>query len=123
MAKHNDTGKWGEDMAADMLVEQGFTILERNWRLNKLEIDIIARKDGLLVIAEVKTRAEKDADPFEAVNKRKMMNMVHAADAYVRAVNADYEVRFDLFAVNGTPGDFTIEHLPDAFYAPLRSYR
>lgn len=123
MAKHNETGKWGEDMAADMLIKQGFAILERNWHMGKLEVDIIARKDGLLVIAEVKTRAEKDADPFEAITKRKMLNMVHAADAFIQAKEVDYDVRFDLFAVSGTPDDFTIEHLPDAFYAPLRSYR
>ncbi len=123
MARHNELGKWGEQLAVDRLVDDGFAILQRNWRMGHLEIDIIARKDATVVFAEVKTRAEKDLDPLEAVDKRKIAHMVRAAEAYLKAKDWPYQVRFDLFAVNGTPDDYTLEHIPDAFYPPLRTYR
>lgn len=58
MAEHNELGKWGEDEAARFLQRKGFSILERDWRVGKRDLDIIALKeDGkLLVFVEVKTR-------------------------------------------------------------------
>ena len=56
MAEHNEMGKEGEELAAEYLVKQGYTIEARNWRYGHEEIDIIARKDDLLLIVEVKTR-------------------------------------------------------------------
>ena len=50
MARHNDTGKWGEQLAADKLIADGFTVLHRNWRMGKLEIDIIACRDNVIVL-------------------------------------------------------------------------
>ena len=123
MAKHNDLGKWGEQLAADKLIADGFAVIQRNWRLGWLEIDIIARRDEMIVFAEVKTRSERDVDPLEAVDKRKISHMVRSAEAFLRASDYPYEVRFDLFAINGTPDDYTIDHLEDAFYPPLKSYR
>ena len=59
MAKHNNTGKWGEDLAADYLREKGYEIIERDWRDGHRDIDIIARSPDLrtIVFVEVKTRA------------------------------------------------------------------
>lgn len=73
MARHNETGKWGEDLAADYLTEQGYAIAERNWRQGRLEIDIIAMRDDTLVVAEVKTRTNKDEDPLDAVDNKKSL--------------------------------------------------
>ncbi len=56
MAKHLDTGKQGEAIAAQYLLSQNYTLLEKNWRAGHLELDIIAKKEGLVIIAEVKTR-------------------------------------------------------------------
>lgn len=123
MARHNDLGKWGEQLAVDKLHADGFSVIQQGWRLGHLEIDIIARKDETIVFAEVKTRTEKDVDPLEAVDNRKIANMVRAAEAFLKGHDWPYQVRFDLFAINGAPDDYTIEHIPDAFYPPLRSYR
>lgn len=124
MARHNDTGKWGEQIAADMLVCQGFAIKHRNWRMGHLEIDIIAQRGREYIFAEVKTRSDMDSDPLEAVDNRKIRNMVRAADAFL-SYNCDepLEVRFDLFAISGTPDNYTVEHIPDAFTAPTKTYR
>ncbi len=124
MARHNDTGRWGEQIAADALVCEGFAIKERNWRLGHLEIDIIAQRGNEYVFAEVKTRSDKDSDPLEAVGPRKIMNMVRAADAFLNYHSDSlFEVRFDLFSISGTPDDYTVEHIPDAFQAPIKTYR
>ena len=56
MAEHNQTGLDGEELASLYLAEKGYEVLEKNWRFQHAEIDILARKDDMLIIAEVKTR-------------------------------------------------------------------
>lgn len=123
MAKHNDTGKWGEDIACEALIAEGATIRERNWRMGHLEIDIVAQTDNSIVFAEVKTRSDHDDDPLEAITRAKMLAMVKAADTYLRTHELPHYPRFDVFAITGTPDDYRIEHIPDAFYPPLKTYR
>lgn len=123
MARHNTQGKWGESKAVELLVREGYSIVDTNWHMGRFEIDIIALRDEILVFAEVKTRTDLDVDPLEAVDSRKIAHMVRSADAYLRHTGLPYQVRFDLFAINGTEDDFRIEHVPDAFYPPLKSYR
>ena len=123
MARHNELGKWGEDMAAGKLIADGCAIVERNWRLGHYEIDIIATKDDVLIVAEVKTRSNADEDPLEAVDRRKISHMVRAAEAFCNGCGWRGNLRFDLLTVCGTPEDYTLEHVPDAFYPPLKTYR
>ncbi|MDE6093431.1 MAG: YraN family protein, partial [Muribaculaceae bacterium] len=56
MAQHNETGSRGEDMAVSYLVAHGYDIVDRNWRMNHLELDIVASKGSRLFFVEVKTR-------------------------------------------------------------------
>lgn len=75
MARHNDFGKWGEDVAVNYMLERGFEILARNWRHEHLEVDIIAQKEGKLYFVEVKTRhgEEWNAEAAVTVKKRKQL--------------------------------------------------
>ena len=57
MAEHNDLGKFGEELAVEFLQKNGYTILETNWTFQKAEIDILAQKDTILAVVEVKTRS------------------------------------------------------------------
>ncbi len=123
MAEHNELGKWGEQLAADKLIADGYSIYARNWRMGHYEIDIVALKNDIVVFAEVKTRADFDTDPLEAVDRNKIARMVRSAEAFIRHTELPYQARFDLFAINGTPADYRIEHIEDAFYPPLRTYR
>ena len=126
MAHHNDLGKWGEQLAVDLLVTKGYAIVRRNWRLGDMEIDVIAMKDDRIVFAEVKTRSTHFADPALAVDRRRVSRMVRAADAYVRAFDIHHDVQFDIILVVGDPDAATppeIEHIPDAFLPPLRTVR
>ena len=67
MAKHNEIGKWGENLACDKLTSEGWAIAERNWREGHLELDIVAISADTIVFAEVKTRASMDEDPLEVI--------------------------------------------------------
>ncbi len=120
MAAHNALGKAGEDAAAAYLEKNDYIILDRNWRKNHLELDIVAAKDEELVIVEVKTRSNKDyKEPEDAVNWLKIRRIVVAADAYIKQHCIDASVRFDIITAVGEAGDFQIEHIKNAFYPPM----
>lgn len=119
---NKELGKWGEALACQYLVSQGYAIVKQNWKMNHLEVDIIASKDNTLVFVEVKTRSDADADPVEAVNRRKRQRTIGAADVYMRTAPAGLEYRFDIVSVVGEPGNAKIEHIPDAFVPPLKRY-
>lgn len=120
MAQHNLLGKAGEDAAATYLELHGYTIRDRNWRKNHLELDIVATKDRELIIVEVKTRSNTDyIEPQDAVNWQKIRHIVVAADAYIKHFCIDASVRFDIITAVGEPGAFKIEHIKDAFYPPM----
>ena len=117
MAEHNELGAWGEQLATNYLLNQGYEILERNYRFSKAEIDIIARLDDLLIVVEVKTRNSAFfGDPQSFVSGGKIKLLVKAANEYVVSNNLNNEVRFDIIAVLKNNTDEQIEHFPAAFY-------
>lgn len=116
MAAHNELGKEGEEAAAAYLERNGYVVLHRNWRLNHLELDIVAAKDNELFIVEVKTRNdERFQHPADAVKRSKRRNILAAADAYLKAFDLFMPVHFDIIAVVGNNGEYEIEHICDAF--------
>jgi len=117
MAKHNELGELGEDLAVEELEKNGYEIMERNWRYKKAEIDIIARKNGILAIVEVKTRSsDYFGDPQDFVNSKKIKMLVEAVNEYVNSKDLDIEVRFDIIAIISNQNKLTLEHLEDAFF-------
>ena len=117
MAEHNDLGKLGEELSVEFLQKSGYTILETNWTFQKAEIDIIAKKDNILVIVEVKTRSSIDfGSPQDFVKSAKIQLLVKAVNEYVISNDLDFEIRFDIIAVHKEGKEFKIEHLEDAFY-------
>ena len=117
MAQHNELGKQGESLAVHLLVQKGFTILAQNYSYQKAEIDIIAQKETLLIVVEVKTRSDVTfGDPQDFVNPKKIKLLVKAIDAFVREKDMEVEIRFDIVAVTKTTAGFELEHLEDAFY-------
>jgi len=117
MADHNDLGKLGEELAVEFLQKNGYEILETNWTFQKAEIDIIAQKENILAVVEVKTRSSLDFGlPQDFVKPNKIQLLVKAVNEYVISNNLDIEVRFDIIAVHKEGESFAIEHLIDAFY-------
>jgi len=108
-----ERGKRFEQLAARFYTDQGFRILERNWRKGHKEIDLIVRKDDLVAFVEVKSSSStKFGHPAERVDKKKIENLTQCAREYLATVNlSGVDLRFDVVTFqNGK-----LEHYPDAF--------
>jgi putative endonuclease len=117
MGKHNEFGKEGEQIAADFLLKKGYTISYRNYRYLKAEIDIIAKKDEIVAIVEVRSRRSDYIENIaETVTQKKIKLLVMAADYYILSTDLDVEVRFDIITILKNKNRFEIEHLENAFY-------
>ena len=116
MLNTHEIGRIAENFAADLLSEKGYTILHRNWRYNHKELDIVAMKNGTLVITEVKSRFGLNSEPpAESVTMGKQKHLVNAAEAYIFKYDLDLETRFDIIAVTFNGNDKTAEHIEGAF--------
>lgn len=124
MLTKKEIGIIGENAAANLLIEKGYTILERNYRINHLEVDIIAQKDDTIAFVEVKTRSEDFVvSPFDAVNYRKQSLVVNAADGYMRHFNRTENARLDVIIVLHNNGEVvSVEHLEEAYNPRVRTY-
>ena len=112
-----DLAREGEDLAAAWLVERGFTIIDRNYRYGRGEIDIIARDGEYTVFIEVKTRGNKNFGPAAAaVLPTKQRQIIRVARGYLfdRQLNST-PCRFDVVAVEIRGRIQNIEHFPHAF--------
>jgi putative endonuclease len=106
-------GRYGEEVAAQHLVNAGMSILERNYRCDAGEIDIVAMDGDVVVVCEVKTRAGLGfGRPVEAVTESKARRLRRLAVRWLdeRNWHAD-EVRIDVIGVLPAHGGFSIEHL------------
>lgn len=112
-----DFGKFAEEMVAQRYIKNGYVVLERNWRLGKTEIDLIAAKDSTIVIIEVKARNGEGEEALNAVTHDKRRRMVRAADFYISNLEGSREYRFDLATVTGNERNFEMEIYEDAFVA------
>lgn len=119
MADHNELGKEAENLAAEYLLKNEYKILVRNFRFKKNEVDIIAEKDNLIIVVEVKARStDFFILPQEAVTKGKIKAIVLAANHFMEEFNKNQEVRFDIISVlPDKTGKLEIEHIPNAFEA------
>lgn len=120
MAEHNRKGAEGEQLASRWLEANGFTVLHRNWRSGRGEIDIVARDGDFLVVVEVKTRGSARWGPPElAVGPAKRRMLLNAATELLQTVEEDIELRFDVLSITHTPAGPEFLHIPDAFYPTL----
>jgi len=107
-------GRYGEDVAARHLVDQGLAVLERNWRCSGGEIDILARDGEVLVVCEVKTRSGLGfGSPLEAVNPAKAARLRRLAARWLTEHGMrPREVRFDVVGVvRQQRGAAVVEHV------------
>jgi|APLak6261702414_1056262.scaffolds.fasta_scaffold01909_3 putative endonuclease len=114
MAKHLETGKEGEEMAAAWLLEQGFTILHRNWKHSYFELDVIAEKEDILHFIEVKTRTtDTYGHPEEAVTAKKLERLMNAGEEFLNLYPVWERIQYDILSIrlyiNKAPEYFFIE--------------
>lgn len=112
MSETANLGKWGEEAAAQYLAAREYHLLARNWRVGRLEIDLVADDYGEVVFVEVKTRTHASpGEALEAVGREKRENMLRAASAFMAYYHLDRPFRFDIVTLTGTGGpDFRIDH-------------
>lgn len=125
--RNREYGEKAEQAACDWLTARGYDIRERNWspRRGHKEIDIIVQQGNVIAFVEVKARTSDFMDPVEAVTSQKISRIVRAANSYLlllpEEVGDAVEARFDIMAISGDDPDWQIEHIEDAFFAPLSS--
>ncbi len=127
-----DLGKSGEDLAVNFLKKKGYKILERNWRtpltgleqIRQKEIDIIAKKDGVIVFIEVKTLIMKNEDKNrflaeESVGPEKRKNLIFASKSYLfsKRIPEDTPWQIDVISVEIGPENVPeIHHFKNEIY-------
>jgi len=122
MAEHNDLGVRGEEIAVEYLKSRGVEILERNYRFDHKEIDIVAQDRNFLVFVEVKSRSSNMMiDIEEIVDEQKQKFLIEAADNYLKEKDIDLEARFDIIIVRFYITNHVIKHIKNAFYPTIQS--
>jgi putative endonuclease len=107
-------GRIGEDLAARHLEDEGLVVLERNWRCDIGEVDIMAREGSVLVVCEVKTRSSlRHGSPFEAITERKLHRLERLGMRWMRERGVrPTSMRVDVVSVlRPTRGQTVIEHV------------
>ncbi|MGZ4105166.1 MAG: YraN family protein [Actinomycetota bacterium] len=112
-----ELGEAGESLAAAYLSGRGWTIVERNIRYRDGEIDIVARRGGVLAFVEVKTRRSSAfGSPAEAVTPHKQRKIRALASRYLSERRPGARtIRFDIVDIARDRGAFRVTHLEDAF--------
>lgn len=114
--KHLDTGKKGESIAVQFLIEKGYQILKTRWTFKHKEIDIIAKLENILVVVEVKTRSNENLiQPEESVDHKKQCFLFEATEAFIEQYTDFTEIRFDIIAIVLKQSEYTIFHIENAF--------
>jgi len=107
-------GAKGEELACDHLTAIGCTIIDRNWRCEFGEIDIVARHESTLIVVEVKTRSSlRHGEPVEAVSARKVRRLRRLALCWLdaHAIHAPF-IRIDVIGIlRRADGSFSLRHL------------
>lgn len=114
MLRKDALGRYGEEVAARYLQGIGMILIDRNWRCEYGEIDIVASENSAFVVCEVKTRSsEAYGSPFEAITQRKLRRLRQLATKWLESHQMYAPViRFDAIAVvQGATGPPNVKHL------------
>lgn len=110
-------GKAGEMLAEKFLIEKGYVVRERNYRYRKAEIDLIVQQGQWLVFVEVKARSSTAfGHPESFVDRKKVQNVLMAADDYIHKINWQGQVRYDVVSISLRSAEDEVRHFEDAFY-------
>ncbi|MGH7468883.1 MAG: YraN family protein [Longimicrobiales bacterium] len=117
MTEAHELGRTSETIAARYLVERGYDILERNYRVGHKEVDLIVSRHDLVAFVEVKARAGVGfGHPLEAITWAKRREVSYVARAWIAAHGrAGLNYRFDAVAIQWQGGRPSVEHIPNAW--------
>jgi putative endonuclease len=113
-------GKYGEELAQDYLMKKGYELVEKNFRYERAEVDLIFKDENskVLIFVEVKTRSSKSfGEPEESVTEMKQEKLVRSAEGFLmeHPEYDEYEKRFDVVAIYVRGNKEEINHIINAF--------
>ncbi|MEG1286574.1 MAG: YraN family protein [Clostridium sp.] len=118
-AFNKDIGNYGEDLSFEFLKRNGYSILSRNFRNRFGEVDIICKKDEVIIFVEIKSRYSSNYGyPIEAITYSKQKQIIKLCKFYIYINNLNnYNFRFDIIEVflNKDNNLYSLNHIPDAF--------
>ena len=122
----NPIGILGEQEAANILKKKGYRVIEKNWRMGHLEVDLIAENKKDIIFVEVKARTTTFGNkmPEEYVDTLKRKRIIAAANAYIKYRQIEKNPRFDIIGVLIEPRTNNItysNHIENAFYPEIRT--
>ncbi len=114
-ASEINIGRFGEEVAGSYLSEKGYKVIERNWRYQRGELDIICRADKKIVFVEVKTRSENlQGHALESLGYHQKIKLLRTANHYLcKSGLWEKECRFDFVCVTIGP-EVKIDHVKNA---------
>jgi len=120
MNERQQFGRAAEEVAARYLQSRGWRVLDRNVRIGRGELDLIARRGAVLAFVEVKARRSAAAgSPEDAVTPHKRRQVARLAGLWLAfrpwALTGITDVRFDIVAVDAAAVPVSVRHLPAAF--------
>lgn len=116
MAHNNKTGRLGEELAIPWFVNKNYLILHKNWRHRHWEVDLIAAKDDVLHFIEVKTRTTHSYGyPEDNVNRKKIANLIDAADEYLQFYPKWKKIQFDILAITISENEVEYFFIEDVY--------
>lgn len=122
----NPIGILGEQEAANILKKKGYRVIEKNWRMGHLEVDLIAENKKDIIFVEVKARTTTFGKkmPEEYVDTLKRKRIIAAANAYIKYRQIEKNPRFDIIGILIEPRTNNItysNHIENAFYPEIRT--
>lgn len=117
--RRRDLGRRGETLTVWLYRLRGFRILGRNVSESGVELDLVARRGGLVVFVEVKTRSGRSGgEPWEAITEQQRTRLVRAAEAYMRGLrDPGLRSRYDVVSIVWETWMPEIRIFPDAYIA------
>lgn len=110
-------GGEGEQYVAKRLYEEGYLILERNWRQKPYEVDLIVLRGQTLIFVEVKTRTDERFGVSRwGMTESKKQALINAAYYYMEKYGWDLEFQFDVITIAKVAGEWEVTHYKDAFF-------
>ncbi|MCD4847509.1 MAG: YraN family protein [Candidatus Aegiribacteria sp.] len=113
----SDISRGAEGFVCEWLQARGWTVVARNFRTRRAEVDIIAKSNGILAFVEVKFASDGSTTmPLEKIDSKKQARIIHAAGFYLAKHDPQDQIRFDVAVVRGTSSEFRMDtYLEDAF--------
>lgn len=114
MSDKTETGRLGENLAADFFVANGYTVAARNFRYGKAEIDLIVKRENWMLFVEVKTRSSNAyGEPEDFISDLQINRIFDAAEEYIYRIDWKGNIRFDVVTVK-LGEKVVVEHFEDA---------